>query len=251
MTEVIRNTAAHSTRDALVVAALSACEASEKYAKVKSPVTRSRPRGSARRARTSASRRVRRLAAGRCSSPHGDGRAAWSTGTASAPRRPRRGCAEQRHEAALGPVVQVAGRVAEVPQVGAAGHVQPAPERLARDGDEQGPRGARAPSRRRVCSGSGTCSSTSIAVATSNSPSREGQRSAFMTRYSRFGAWRLPTRPGARGPRGRCRPRARARALRPLFGEHALAAADVEDRLRGGLRRAARRTCARSPPSAA
>src|SRR4051794_32431579 len=39
-----------------------------------------------------------------------------------------------------------------------------------------------------VCSGSGTCSSTSIAAASSNSPSVNGSRSAFITRYSRFGA---------------------------------------------------------------
>src|SRR5919204_258145 len=41
-----------------------------------------------------------------------------------------------------------------------------------------------------VCSGSGTCSRTSIAVATSNSPSANGRFSAFITRYSRLGAWR-------------------------------------------------------------
>ena len=44
---------------------------------------------------------------------------------------------QQRDEPALGPVVHVAGRVAEVAPVGAARHVQPAPERLARDRDEQ------------------------------------------------------------------------------------------------------------------
>ena len=44
-----------------------------------------------------------------------------------------------------------------------------------------------------VCAGSGTCSSTSIAVATSNSPSANGRFSAFMILYSRFG--RLALRP--------------------------------------------------------
>src|SRR5215207_1537857 len=42
-----------------------------------------------------------------------------------------------------------------------------------------------------VCSGSGTCSRTSIAAARSNSSSAKGRFSAFMTRYSRFGAVRL------------------------------------------------------------
>ena len=41
-----------------------------------------------------------------------------------------------------------------------------------------------------VCSGSGTCSSTSIAVATSNSSSANGRFSAFMTTYCRHGCWR-------------------------------------------------------------
>src|SRR4051794_39607917 len=42
-----------------------------------------------------------------------------------------------------------------------------------------------------VWSGSGTCSSTSIADASSNSPSANGIRSAFMIRYSRLGSRRL------------------------------------------------------------
>src|SRR3954452_5424049 len=48
---------------------------------------------------------------------------------------------QQRDEAPLGPVVQVPGRVAEVLPVRPARHVQPAPQRLARDRDEQVPRG--------------------------------------------------------------------------------------------------------------
>src|SRR3954463_13203299 len=51
---------------------------------------------------------------------------------------------EQRDERALGPVVEGAGGVAEVAQVGAARHVERAPQRLARDGHEQ-------PSRRDPC----------------------------------------------------------------------------------------------------
>src|SRR4051812_45053455 len=46
---------------------------------------------------------------------------------------------EQRHEPALGPVVHVSGRVAEAAPVGAARHVEPAPQRLARNRDEQMP----------------------------------------------------------------------------------------------------------------
>ena len=53
---------------------------------------------------------------------------------------------EQRHEPALGPVVHVSGRVAEVAPVRAARHVEPAPERLARHRDQQVPRSPRAPS---------------------------------------------------------------------------------------------------------
>src|SRR5687767_4757728 len=46
---------------------------------------------------------------------------------------------QQRDEPALGPVVHVAGRVAEVAPVGAAGHVEAAPERLAGDRHQQVP----------------------------------------------------------------------------------------------------------------
>src|SRR4051794_307644 len=44
---------------------------------------------------------------------------------------------QERAEPHLRPVVQVPGRVAEVAQVGAAGHVEHAPERLAWHGYEQ------------------------------------------------------------------------------------------------------------------
>src|SRR5688500_2477260 len=44
---------------------------------------------------------------------------------------------QELHEAALGPVVQMARGVPEVLPVRAAGHVQPAPQRLARHRDEQ------------------------------------------------------------------------------------------------------------------
>ena len=43
----------------------------------------------------------------------------------------------QLHETPPGPVVEVPGGVAEVLQVGAAGHVQPAPQRLARHAEHQ------------------------------------------------------------------------------------------------------------------
>ena len=66
-----------------------------------------------------------------------------------------------------------------------------------------GSRGTQTSSQRRAtraisataCSGSGTCSRTSMAVAASNSSSAKGRFSAFITRYSRFGA-------GALGPLG-------------------------------------------------
>ena len=45
--------------------------------------------------------------------------------------------ASSSREAALGPVVHVPGRVAEILHVRAARHVEPAPERLARDRDQQ------------------------------------------------------------------------------------------------------------------
>src|SRR5918995_379660 len=44
---------------------------------------------------------------------------------------------EERDEPALGPAIHVAGGVAEVAPVRAARHVEAAPERLARNGDEQ------------------------------------------------------------------------------------------------------------------
>ena len=83
------------------------------------------------------------------------------------------------------------GRVAEVAQVGAAGHVQPAPQRLARHRDEQPALRRRAPSRRRCARGRARARGPRSRVAMSNSPSANGRFSAFITRYSRFGAWRF------------------------------------------------------------
>ena len=76
-----------------------------------------------------------------------------------------------------------------------------------------------------------------MAVAASNSPSAKGRFSAFMTRYSRFGARRLAHSACSAGS-SRSMPTTRRSSpelLRPLVGQHALAAADVEQRLRVGL----------------
>ena len=149
---------------------------------------------------------------------------------------------EHARERALGPVVHVAGRVAERAPVRAAGHVQPAPQRLARHRDQQAPLATRAISAT-VASGSGTCSSTSIAVASVELVVGEGQR-AWPPRRGTPGSarWRLShsacqlgvVEVDADDPPV-------AQALGPLVGEHALAAADVEHRRRRGLRPTARR----------
>ena len=120
-------------------------------------------------------------------------------------------------------------------QVGAAGHVQPAPQRLARDRHEQVAGARRAPSRRPCARGRARARAPRSRVASSNSPSANGRFSAFMTRYSRFGAWRFSHSAWMRGS-SRSMPTTRRRARRCAHWcvEHALAAADVEQRLRGG-----------------
>ena len=84
--------------------------------------------------------------------------------------------------------------------------------------------------------GSGTCSSTSIARRHARTRRRRracSRPSSRGTRGSAPGA--LSHARAAAGRRGRCRRCARAELLRPLVREHALAAADVEDRARRGL----------------
>ena len=155
---------------------------------------------------------------------------------------------QQRHERALGPVVEVARACCRGPSSRRRGPCSAPRQSGSRGTETSSQRLATRAISATVCSGSGTCSRTSIAVATSNSPSANGRFSAFMTRYSRLGA-------GALGPLGVQRRVVEvdaddapllAQALRPLVREHALAAADVEQRLRVGLRRRARRACPRS-----
>jgi len=117
------------------------------------------------------------------------------------------------------------------------------PDRLARKPRRARSATRRAPSRRRSARGTGTCSSTSIAEASSNSPSPNGSVVASCTRYSRFRPPALSaTRPRASGS-GRSMPTMRPS---PILSAHSavrtpLAAADVEDRLRRGPVRTARR----------
>src|SRR5918999_390046 len=115
---------AHSSEMPLYSTSSSTCEAMAKYAKVTTPVV---------------AIPIERMRAPRpyeSAKPHEQHR----------PRERRARLddlavpGQQLHERPLRPVVHVAGRVAEVAQVRAAGHVQRAPQRLARHGDEQVPR---------------------------------------------------------------------------------------------------------------
>ena len=76
-----------------------------------------------------------------------------------------------------------------------------------------------------------------MALAMSNSPSAKGIASAFITRYSRFGRLAaLPQRVQVRVVEVDAdHALLRAHLQRPLVREHALAAADVEQRLRVGV----------------
>ena len=86
-----------------------------------------------------------------------------------------------------------------------------------------------------VCSGSGTCSRTSIAVARSNSSSSNGRRSGGIVANRRLSRRRVSHSARSLGS-SRSRPSTGrlAEPLRPAVGQHPLAAADVEHRLRGG-----------------
>ena len=144
--------------------------------------------------------------------------------------------AEQLHERALGPVVQVPGGVPEVLQVGAAGHVQPAPQRLARDADQQVPGGDAGHLGDRVLGVGHVLEhldrrrDVELAVGERHplglhDPVLEVGRLALLP----LGLDRRVLEVDADHAAGRD-------PLRPLVGEHGLAAADVEQRLRGGLR---------------
>ena len=159
------------------------------------------------------------------------GRAASSTETASAPGRPPV-ARQQLHEAALGPVVEVPGRVAEV-LAGTRRGPCSARATAARAGPRPaGARGRRAPSRRPCARGRARARAPRSPIATSNSPSANGRFSAFMTWYSRFGAWRSShSLVQQRVVEVDADDAPLAEALRPLVRQHALAAADVEQRL--------------------
>ena len=137
--------------------------------------------------------------------------------------------------------------VPEVLQVRAAGHVEPAPQRLARHRHEQvAPHATRAISAT-VCSGSGTCSSTSIAAASVELA--VGERQVLGLHDLVLEVRRLALLPlglQQRVLQVDADDAAAADALRPLLGQHALAAADVEERGGRRLRRTARRACPRS-----
>ena len=113
-----------------------------------------------------------------------------------------------------------------------------APQRLARDATRAGGRRGRTRAiSATVCSGSGTCSSTSIARR--QLELAVGERQVLGLHDPVLEVRRL-----ALGPLGLDRrvlevdadDAAVAQALRPLVREHALAAADVEHRARRGLR---------------
>src|SRR3954471_15765687 len=148
MIEMTTNSTDHSSEIAPYAALGRTCEATAKYAKVNRPVDAipiDRPRARSRPPRRSPPRRWDLPGETTERSP------CQPTALAQAyeEHRPRERRArlddlavarEQRHERALRPVVEVAGRVAEVAQVRAAGHVQRTPQRRARDRHEQPPR---------------------------------------------------------------------------------------------------------------
>ena len=143
---------------------------------------------------------------------------------------------EQRDERALGPVVDVPGGVAEVLDVGAARDVEPAPQRLARHRDEQPALGHARHLRDRV-RGVGD-------VLEHLDRGRDvelvvGERQVLRLHDPVLEVGRLALLPlgldrGILEVEPDDAPR--RELLRPLVGEDRLAAADVEQRLRVGLR---------------
>ena len=250
MIEMITNITDHSSEIALVVDLAEDVAREREVGERDQPGRRDADRagcGRRGRSRVRAPRRPRRHRAvshqrGRGSMVHGNGERASTT----SPWRD-----EQLDERALGPVVEVAGRVAEVASVGAAGHVERRATAARAGPTRAGARSPRAPSRRPCARGPARARAPRSRVATSNSPSANGRFSAFITRYSRFGAWRFAHSRLQRRVLEVDADDAAGEALRPLVGQHALAAADVEQRPRCRPRGTARRACARSRPSAA
>src|SRR5829696_764439 len=121
MTLTMMNISAHSSETPLYSTSSSTCDATAKYAKVTTPVV------------AMPTERMRAPRAYESAKLHEQHRP-----------RERRSClddlavpGQQLHERPLRPVVHVARRVAEVTQVRAAGHVERAPQRLARHRDQQ------------------------------------------------------------------------------------------------------------------
>ncbi len=138
---------------------------------------------------------------------------------------------EQADERAPRPVVQVPGRVARAPTSRRRAPCS-APATAAR-GAPRRAGGARrsAPSRRACARGRGRARAprSRWPGRTRRRRTAGSRRASPGTRGSAPGA--RPSPPGSTPPRGRCRRRAAlAQALRPLVHEHALAAADVEQR---------------------
>ena len=166
----------------------------------------------------------------RSSTPRGRG--PWSRGTASGLTTGSPTLRRKETKPRLDQWLTCPGRVAQVAQVGAAGHVEAAPHGLARHGDQQVALATRAISAR-VWSGSGTCSSTSIALAKSNSSRSKGRSSAFCTRYSRFGRRRLSHSACSWGS-SRSMPTTRPSPMRSAHSQTRTPSPQPTSRMRGG-----------------
>ena len=191
---------------------------------------------------------------------HGAGGSAGHGADAHEAHRPREGLTqlddlavlrEELLEGSARPVVHVAGRVAQRLPVGAAAHVRRAPQRLARHRHED-PALRRSAASRRAC----PRDPARARAPRSPSPCRTRSRRTACSRpsstwYSRFGARAaLPLLVQQRVVEVDADDAPVAEALGPLVGEHALAAADVEDRGRRRRCPRARRGCGGSPSSA-
>ena len=190
---------------------------------------RSRSRGCGRRGRSRTRRRARARALRA-------GRAASSTGTASAPRRPRRGAPSSDTNERLDQWLTCPGVLPRSLQVGAAGHVEPAPQRLARHRDEQPALGhARHLGHRvrrvgHVLEHLDRGRDVELVV---------GERHPLGLHHPVLEVGRLallPLRLDRRVLEVDADHAPRREPLRPLVGQDRLAAADVEQRLRVGLR---------------
>src|SRR5919108_799771 len=135
MIEMTTNSTDHRSEIAPYAAPGSTCEATAKYAKVNRPVD-AMPTDSTRAPRAYPSVDGADAAEPPSAAAGAVAVSATQPDEQHGPRERRARlddlavAAEQRDERALGPVVQVPGRVAEVAQVRAARHVERAPQRL-------------------------------------------------------------------------------------------------------------------------